>query len=85
MSWPPGQGNKPCVEFSLLYWGYEMPSCYVKRLLKIGLIPTGVLTSKPKMREIGHGPQPLWISLKLPETVTDAVHHLIERGERHIG
>ena len=26
MNWPPGQGNKPCVKFSLLYLGYEMPS-----------------------------------------------------------
>jgi hypothetical protein len=37
------------------------------------------------MREIGHGPQPLWIGLKLLEPVTDTVHHLIERSQGQIG
>ena len=37
------------------------------------------------MREVRHGTQPLWIGLKLLDPVTDPLHHLIERGERHMG
>jgi hypothetical protein len=45
-------------------------------------IPICVLTSKPEMREVGHGTQPLWIGLKLLEPVTDPVNHTIERWKR---
>lgn len=49
---------------------------------KVHLIPICVLTSKPEMREVGHGTQPLWIGLKLLEPVTDPVNHTIERWKR---
>jgi hypothetical protein len=37
------------------------------------------------MREIGHGPQPLWVCFQFPEPCTDAVNHVIKRWKRQVG
>lgn len=68
------RAKAPCERarwHALWFWRSEGP-------LRRWLIPTGVLTSKPEMREVGHGTQLLRDGLKLPEAVTEAGHHLIE-------
>ncbi len=45
----------------------------------LGLIPTGVLTSKPEMQEGGQRTQPLGIRLQLLEPIADLLDHLIKR------
>lgn len=48
------------------------------------LIPTCVLTSKPKMGKIGHRSKALRVGLKLLDPVTDPVYHLIECSQCQI-